>query len=104
MVTEVEHDLKEKTKVDGFQEPGSFSQQVTYHASEEVRIYRKYSPVTNIWPFQVIGRVVETAVVCRQPLTYFCRNSKLLNSQSNQYQVHCPFYNKEPLLGTIFRI
>ena len=34
----VEHDLKEKTKVDGFQEPGSFSQRVTYHASEEVRI------------------------------------------------------------------
>ena len=38
VVTEVEHDLKEKTKVDGFQEPGSFSQQVTYHASEKVRL------------------------------------------------------------------
>ena len=38
VVTEVEHDLKEETKVDGFQEPGSFSQRVTYHASKEVRI------------------------------------------------------------------
>ena len=38
VVTEVEHDLKEETKVDGFQEPGSFSQRITYHASEEVRI------------------------------------------------------------------
>ena len=38
VVTEVEHDLKEETKVDGFQEPGSFSQHVTYHASKEVRI------------------------------------------------------------------
>ena len=33
----VEHDLKEKTKVDGFQEPGSFSQRVTYLAPKEVR-------------------------------------------------------------------
>ena len=33
----VEHDLKEETKVDGFQEPGSFSQRVTYLAPKEVR-------------------------------------------------------------------
>ena len=39
VVTEVEHDLKEATKVDGFQEPGSFSQHVTYHASIEVRLH-----------------------------------------------------------------
>ena len=38
VITEVEHDLKEETKVDGFQEPGSFSQRVTYHAPKEVGI------------------------------------------------------------------
>ena len=30
-------ELKEETKVDGFQEPGSFSQRVTYLAPKEVR-------------------------------------------------------------------
>ena len=44
----VEHDLKEKTKVDGFQEPGSFSQRVTYLAPKEVRA-NKFQQIKLDW-------------------------------------------------------
>ena len=36
----------------------------------------------------MIGRVVDVSEECRQPLTYFCRNSRLLNSHPTQNQVH----------------
>ena len=91
----VEHDLKEETKVDGFQEPGSFSQRVTYLAPKEVRA-NKFQQIkldlsrqlSKKYFSQVIERLVAVSLNCRQSLAYFCRNSRLLNSRSSQYQVH----------------
>ena len=51
VVTEVEHDLKEETKVDGFQEPGSFSQRVTYLAPKEVGLDFNFSHRSEEVPF-----------------------------------------------------
>ena len=91
----VEHDLKGETKVDGFQEPGSFSQRVTYLAPNEVRT-DKFQQIkldlsrqlSKKYFSQVIERLVAVSLNCRQSLAYFCRNSRLLNSRSSQYQVH----------------
>ncbi|XP_023338889.1 neurexin-4 isoform X2 [Eurytemora carolleeae] len=61
IVTTIEHDNEEDTKIDGFQEPGSFKQNIHYHA-----------------PWEFIEELVNISSSCSQYLRYDCKESRLL--------------------------
>ncbi|VEN56019.1 unnamed protein product, partial [Callosobruchus maculatus] len=67
IATVVHHANEQTTSVDGFQEPGSFVQDIRYEANED----------------QIIA-LINRSSTCRQHLEYACRNSKLLNSPSDE--------------------
>ena len=62
-VTVVHHRNEGTTHVDGFQEPGSFRQDITYDAD-----MKQLEALTN------------RSTNCFQTIQYSCRNSRLLNS------------------------
>ena len=62
--TYIRHLNEEATKVDGFDEKGSFEQTIHYAA-----------------PLEVIETLIESSVSCSQHLAYECKQSRLLNSK-----------------------
>ncbi|XP_063893286.1 neurexin-4 isoform X2 [Helicoverpa armigera] len=73
IITAVQHSASQNTVVDGYQEPGSFRQDIVYEASRpqlEALLNRSHS--------------------CLQHLEYMCKHSRLLNSPSEESSFH-PF-------------
>ncbi|KAL0832456.1 hypothetical protein ABMA28_000688 [Loxostege sticticalis] len=71
VLTSVQHSSSASTVVDGYQEPGSFRQDIVYDASRaqlEALLNRSHS--------------------CSQRLEYMCRHSRLLNSPSDEGSFH----------------
>ncbi|CAK1598381.1 unnamed protein product [Parnassius mnemosyne] len=67
VLTAIHHSATESSQVDGYQEPGSFRQDISYDASRaqiEALLNRSHS--------------------CSQRLEYMCRHSRLLNSPSDE--------------------
>lgn len=58
---------QDTTSVDGFQEPGSFVQDIHYDASDDQ-----------------INALVNRSSGCRQHLQYACKNARLFNSPSDE--------------------
>ncbi|EEB13815.1 Contactin-associated protein 1 precursor, putative [Pediculus humanus corporis] len=65
--TIIHHSNEETTPVNGFQEPGSFIQDITYDADLEQ-----------------IEAFMNRSTSCKQRLHYSCKNSRLLNSPSRE--------------------
>lgn len=63
IVTKLHHRSEEDTTVDGFQEPGSFVQNIIYDAEAEQ-----------------IEALINRSSSCWQHISYMCRNSRLFNS------------------------
>ncbi|RZF46692.1 hypothetical protein LSTR_LSTR002555 [Laodelphax striatellus] len=68
IVTTLHHSNEENTPVDGFQEPGSFRQDITYDADENQ-----------------IEALINRSTTCRQRLVYECKQSRLFNSPSGEH-------------------
>ncbi|XP_050681113.1 neurexin-4 [Leptidea sinapis] len=66
IVTEVNH-ASESSVVDGYQEPGSFRQEIVYDASRAQ-----------------LEALINRSHACTQRLQYMCRHSRLLNSPSEE--------------------
>ncbi|XP_075231156.1 neurexin-4 [Lycorma delicatula] len=66
VLTNLHHSNEEPTPVDGFQEPGSFRQDIIYDAD-----------------MAQIEALINRSSTCRQRLTYECKQSRLFNSPSN---------------------
>lgn len=62
-MTVLHHRNEEETPVDGFQEPGSFSQNIIYDADGDQ-----------------IEALINRSSSCWQRLSYSCRNSRIFNS------------------------
>ncbi|CAB3222790.1 unnamed protein product [Arctia plantaginis] len=73
IITAVEHSSSQNTVVDGYQEPGSFRQDIIYDASR-----------------QQLEALLNRSDTCMQHLEYMCRHSRLLNSPSEEASFH-PF-------------
>ncbi|XP_046386690.1 neurexin-4 isoform X1 [Ischnura elegans] len=71
ILTHLSHRNEETTMVDGFQEPGSFIQDIMYDADMDQ-----------------IEALINRSTTCRQLLQYTCKNSRLLNSpvHDNQFR------------------
>ncbi|XP_013164723.1 PREDICTED: neurexin-4 isoform X1 [Papilio xuthus] len=67
VVTEVSHSAVAGSSVDGYQEPGSFRQDVVYEASRAQ-----------------LEALLNRSHTCSQRLDYMCRHSRLLNSPSEE--------------------
>ncbi|CAH0552688.1 unnamed protein product [Brassicogethes aeneus] len=65
--TVIHHINQETTSVDGFQEPGSFQQDIHYEADDDQ-----------------IGALINRSSTCRQHIQYACKNARLLNSPSEE--------------------
>lgn len=63
IMTVLRHSNEQTTPVDGFQEPGSFQQDIEYEADVDQ-----------------IEALLNRSVSCHQRITYYCRNSKLFNT------------------------
>lgn len=63
VITTLGHSQEHTTTVDGFQEPGSFKQNILYDADSEQ-----------------IEALLNRSHTCWQRLTYACRSSRLFNS------------------------
>lgn len=66
IATIVHHSNQQTTPVDGFQEPGSFSQNIIYDASDDQ-----------------MEALINRSSTCRQNIQYACRASRLFNSPSD---------------------
>merc|ERR1719210_634364 len=64
IITYLAHDAVDVTRVNGFQEPGSYVKKLKYSA-DDVR---------------VLEEIVERADTCRQNVVYRCMNAKLLEN------------------------
>ncbi|XP_049869625.1 neurexin-4 [Pectinophora gossypiella] len=73
VITAVQHSVTANTVVDGYQEPGSFKQDVEYDASRAQ-----------------LEALLNRSDSCWQRLEYMCRHSRLLNSPSEEANFH-PF-------------
>ncbi|XP_063360126.1 neurexin-4 [Cydia amplana] len=75
VLTTVQHSssVSQSTVVDGYQEPGSFKQDITYDASRAQ-----------------LEALLNRSSSCSQRLEYMCRHSRLLNSPSEESNFH-PF-------------
>ncbi|XP_073942606.1 neurexin-4 isoform X2 [Choristoneura fumiferana] len=75
VITTVQHSASssQSTVVDGYQEPGSFRQDITYDASRAQ-----------------LEALLNRSSSCMQRLEYLCRHSRLLNSPSEESNFH-PF-------------
>ncbi|CAG9853678.1 unnamed protein product [Phyllotreta striolata] len=65
--TILHHSNEETTPVDGFQEPGSFIQDIHYEANDDQ-----------------IAALVNRSTSCRQSIQYACRGARLMNSPSEE--------------------
>ncbi|CAH1403187.1 unnamed protein product [Nezara viridula] len=72
-ITVVHHANEENSVVDGFQEPGSFRQDISYDAD-----------------FKQLEALTNRSKTCSQYIHFQCRQAKLLNSPSNEENFH-PF-------------
>lgn len=73
VATVVHHTNQQTTPVDGFQEPGSFRQDIVYDADDDQ-----------------MGALINRSTSCRQRIQYTCRSSRLFNSPSEEANYH-PF-------------
>ncbi|CAH0729114.1 unnamed protein product, partial [Brenthis ino] len=73
IITAVQHSAMASTTVDGYQEAGSFRQDVTYDASRAQ-----------------LEALLNRSRACSQRLEYMCRHSRLMNSRSEESDFH-PF-------------
>ncbi|XP_026321952.1 neurexin-4 isoform X2 [Hyposmocoma kahamanoa] len=73
IITAVQHSVTQNTVVDGYQEPGSFRQDIVYDASRAQ-----------------LEALINRSDTCMQRLEYLCRHSRLLNSPSDESNFH-PF-------------
>lgn len=73
VATVLQHSNQQTTSVDGFQEPGSFQQDIHYDADEDQ-----------------IEALINRSSTCRQHIQYACRNSRLFNSPTEENNYH-PF-------------
>ncbi|KAG6457370.1 neurexin-4 isoform X1 [Manduca sexta] len=73
IITAVQHSSSVSTLVDGYQEPGSFRQDIIYDAGR-----------------QQLEALLNRSLNCMQRLEYMCRHSRLLNSPSEESSFH-PF-------------
>ncbi|XP_046963642.1 neurexin-4 isoform X2 [Vanessa cardui] len=73
IVTAVHHSSTQSTQIDGYQEAGSFRQDITYDASRAQ-----------------LEALLNRSLACSQRLEYFCKHSRLLNSPSTEADFH-PF-------------
>lgn len=71
VVTLLSHSKEHTTSVDGFQEPGSFEQNIIYEAS-----------------LPQIEALLNRSMNCWQRLSYQCRSSRLFNSPSDEQTFH----------------
>lgn len=67
IATVLQHSNQQTTSVDGFQEPGSFVQDIQYDADDDQ-----------------IESLVNRSATCRQHIQYACRNSRMFNSPSEE--------------------
>ncbi|XP_063906965.1 neurexin-4 isoform X1 [Zophobas morio] len=67
VATVVHHNNQETTQVDGFQEPGSFRQDIHYEADDDQ-----------------IAALINRSSSCKQHLQYDCRGARLFNSPSTE--------------------
>ncbi|CAH1101756.1 unnamed protein product [Psylliodes chrysocephalus] len=65
--TVLHHSNEETTPVDGFQEPGSFIQDIHYEADDDQ-----------------IAALINRSTSCRQHIQYACRGARLMNSPSEE--------------------
>ncbi|XP_064071525.1 neurexin-4 isoform X3 [Vanessa tameamea] len=73
IVTAVHHSSTQSTQIDGYQEAGSFRQDIVYDASRAQ-----------------LEALLNRSLSCSQRLEYFCKHSRLLNSPSTEADFH-PF-------------
>jgi len=73
-ITYINHEQMQSTKVDGFEEKGSYYQEIQYHA-----------------PIQMIETLVNRSRSCVQKLGYECKRSRLLNTPVSDSQQFQPF-------------
>ncbi|XP_049821647.1 neurexin-4 isoform X1 [Aethina tumida] len=73
VATVLHHSNQETTSVDGFQEPGSFQQDIHYEADDDQ-----------------IAALINRSTTCKQHIQYACKNARLLNSPSEEGNFH-PF-------------
>ncbi|KAI5631254.1 laminin G domain-containing protein [Phthorimaea operculella] len=73
VITAVQHSVSANTVVDGYQEPGSFRQDIVYEADRAQ-----------------LEALLNRSESCWQRLEYMCRHSRLLNSPSEEANFH-PF-------------
>lgn len=71
VATVLHHNNQETTHVDGFQEPGSFKQDIYYEASDD----------------QIVS-LINRSSTCYQHIQYACKNARLLNSPSDRDNFH----------------
>ena len=67
IATVLQHANQQTTSVDGFQEPGSFKQDIYYDANHDQ-----------------IEALLNMSISCRQSIQYDCRSSRLFNSPSDE--------------------
>ncbi|XP_012235285.2 neurexin-4 isoform X1 [Linepithema humile] len=67
VMTVLHHSNEQVTPVDGFEEPGSFIQEINYDAD-----------------FDQIEALLNRSISCRQRINYACKHSKLFNSPVSQ--------------------
>ncbi|XP_076259208.1 neurexin-4 isoform X1 [Rhynchophorus ferrugineus] len=68
VVTVLHHSNEETTTVDGFQEPGSFIQDIIYEANDDQ-----------------IAALINRSSTCNQKIQYTCKNARLFNSPSEEH-------------------
>ncbi|XP_044018099.1 neurexin-4 isoform X2 [Aphidius gifuensis] len=73
VMTVVRHSNELSTPVDGFDEPGSFIQDINYDAN-----------------FDQIEALLNRSTTCRQRINYACKHSKLFNTPVNQMDLFRP--------------
>lgn len=66
VMTVLHHSSEQVTPVDGFEEPGSFIQEIKYNAD-----------------LDQIEALLNRSINCRQRINYACKHSKLFNSPGN---------------------
>jgi len=76
VMTILRHSNEHSTPVDGFEEPGSFIQDINYDADLEQ-----------------IEALLNRSISCRQRINYACKHSRLFNSPGNYVlNISCIFF------------
>jgi len=76
VMTILRHSNEHSTPVDGFEEPGSFIQDINYDAD-----------------LDQIEALLNRSISCRQRINYACKHSRLFNSPGNcVFNISCIFF------------